>query len=200
MTNEQRANWIRRGIILFVALVVVLGVWFFPEKKVEKNAATADAEKHLVEVLHFHQPGLAESETLADTLNKVGKKYGEQVLITRIDIAKDPARAKAEKVTQAPKVVMMAGEIRACKFQGLWTQAQIERKLDEILHGLKRMGKDWRPDVKGMQTAAEAPAPPLKAASPLQPGKPNFPPPPAPNKTFPPAGSATPQKPAQPAK
>ncbi len=202
MTNEQRANWIRRGIILFVALVVVLGVWFFPEKKVEKKAATADAAKHLVEVLHFHQPGLAESETLADTLNKVGKKYGEQVLITRIDIAKDPARAKAEKVTQAPKVVMMAGEIRACKFQGLWTQAQIERKLDEILHGLKRMGKDWRPDVKGMQTAAEAPAPapPLKAASPLQPGKPNFPPPPAPTKTFPPAGAATPQKPAQPAK
>jgi len=201
MTNEERANWIRRGIILFVALVVVLGVWFYPEKKVEKKAGTV-AAKHLVEVLHFHQPGLAESETLADTLNKVGKKYGEQVLITRIDIAKEPQRALAEKVTQPPKVVMMAGEIRACKFQGVWTQAQIERKLDEILHGLKRMGKDWRPDVKGMQTAAEAPgqAPPLQRASPLQPGKPNFPPPPAPTRTFPPAGSPAPQKPAQPAK
>ena len=32
MTNEERANWIRRGIILFIAVVIVLGVMFFPKK------------------------------------------------------------------------------------------------------------------------------------------------------------------------
>jgi len=60
---------------------------------------------------------------------------------------------------------MMAGEVRACKFQGLWTQSQVERKVEEILRGLKRVDKDWRPDVKGMQPGANtAPAPPAKPA------------------------------------
>ena len=158
MTHEERANWIRRGIILFIAIGVLLGVWFYPEKKPEVRESAQVQARHLIEILHFHLPGNPESETLADSLNRIQAKYGGLVLITRVDIEKEPERAKAEKVTKPPKVVMMAGEIRACKFQGVWTQAQIERKVDEILHGLERMGKDWRPDVKGMQPATQAAA------------------------------------------
>jgi hypothetical protein len=39
----------------------------------------------------------------------------------------------------------------------LWPHDKIERKVEEILRGLKRMGKDWRPQVKGMQPVS-APA------------------------------------------
>jgi hypothetical protein len=79
--------------------------------------------------------------------------------VNRVDIAAHPEIAQAEKVTRPPKVVMMAGETRACKFQGVWTQAQVEKKVEEILRGLKRMGDDWRPDVKGMAAGkVEAPA------------------------------------------
>ena len=177
MTHEERANWIRRGIILFIAIGVLLGVWFYPEEKPEAKAvaATQGHARHHIEVLHFHQPGNPESETLADSLNKVQAKYSGLVLVTRIDVQKEPERAKAEKVTKPPKVVMMAREVRACKFQGVWTQAQIERKVDEILHGLERMGKDWRPDVKGMQSATLKPvaaAPPTKPAAAATPSAP----------------------------
>jgi hypothetical protein len=188
MTHEERAIWIRRGIILFVSIGVLLGVWLFPEKKPEPKPVAAAAEaKHLIEILHFHLPGNPESELIADHLNKIQTKYGEQILVTRVDVQKEPERAKAEKVTKPPKVVMMAGTVRACKFQGVWTQIQIERKVDEILHGLKRMGKDWRPDVQGMQSAqpvAAVPAAPAPATRPTAtqapsaaPAKPDGPPP-----------------------
>lgn len=168
MTHEERANWIRRGIILFIAIGVLLGVWFYPEKKPEVRQAEQVQAKHLIEILHFHLPGNPESEALADSLNRIQAKYGGLVLVTRVDIQKEPDRAKAEKVTKPPKVVMMAGEIRACKFQGVWTQAQIERKVDEILHGLERMGKDWRPDVQGMQPATQGAATGIPAATPAR--------------------------------
>ncbi len=169
MTHEERATWIRRGFLLFLAVIVASGAWFYPEKKPKPAATETEGPKHLIEILHFHQPGNAESETLADHLSRIEEKYGGQVLVTRIDVNAHPERAREEKVTKPPKVVMMAGELRACKFQGLWTKAQIEFKVEEILRGLKRMGKDWRPDVQGMKPttgeSAAAPAPPAPPRS-----------------------------------
>lgn len=159
MTHEERAAWIQRGFVLFVVVVVAAAAWFFPKKQAPPPPQAA-APTHLIEILHFHLPNDPASEQIADHLNKVQAKYGGQVLVTRLDVNQHPERAKEERVTRPPKVVMMAGTIRACKFQGLWTQLQIERKVDEILRGLKRYGKDWRPDVQGMmpvgtQTSAQ---------------------------------------------
>lgn len=162
MTHEMRATWIGRAFLLFLAAGVGIGVWVYPKPKASTAAATTEAEmlEYDLEIIHYHLPANPESEQIAESLNKVGKKYGAQVLVTRVDIAANPAAAAAEKVTKPPKVVMMAGTVRACKFQGVWTQAQIERKVEEILRGLKRVGKDWRPDVKGMQPSAEPLPPP----------------------------------------
>lgn len=144
-----------------MAVLVVVGALLYPTPKPEPKAVAAPEEaKHAIEIIHFHLPGNPESEQIADSLNRIAKTYGEQVLVTRVDINADPERAKAEKVTKPPKVVMMAGSVRACKFQGLWTHAQIERKVEEILRGLKRVGKDWRPDVAGMANAPATPATP----------------------------------------
>lgn len=152
MTHEERAVWIRRGIILFIAVAVVLGVMFYPKKQAPPPKAQDKAEMtHEIEIFHYHEPKNPESEQIAESLRKIAGKYGKQILVTTVDVIAEPERAKAEKVTKPPKVVMMAGTIRASKFQGVWTQAQIERKVEEILRGLKRMGKDWRPDVQGMQ-------------------------------------------------
>lgn len=169
MTHEERATWIRRGFFLFLAIVVVAGVLLFPKKPAKAGAINKEevAARHAIEIIHFHLPNNPESEQIADYLNRVETKYDGQVLVTRVDVNADPERAKAEKVTKPPKVVMMAGSLRACKFQGLWTQAQIERKVEEILRGLKRMGKDWRPDVQGMQPATQtSPALPGQSANP----------------------------------
>jgi len=116
----------------------------------------------VVGIVHCHVPGNPESEQLADSLNGVAKKYGSQVQVIRVDIVAFPAFAKAENVTKPPKVVMIVGTERVFEFQGLWPRPQIERKVDEILHGLERVGKDWRPEVKGMHRASSAkpPSPP----------------------------------------
>ena len=162
MTHEMRATWIGRAFLLFLAVGVGVGVCLYPKPNAATTAANTEAAvvEHDLEIIHYHLPANPESEQIADILGKVGKKYGAQVLVTRVDIAANPAAAAAEKVTKPPKVVMMAGTVRACKFQGLWTQTQIERKVEEILRGLKRVGKDWRPDVKGMQPATETVPPP----------------------------------------
>lgn len=172
MTHEERANWIRRGIILLIAIGIVVGVLLYPERKPETaagKAGEASEVKYDLEIFHYHEPGNPDSEQIAASLDKVAKKYSKQVRVTRVDIKAHPEKALAEKVTKAPKVVMMAGEVRACKFQGLWTERQIEMKVEEILHGLERMGKDWRPAVKGMQPGTNVPVPP---ASPVPPAKP----------------------------
>ena len=169
MTHEERANWIRRGIILLLAIGVAAGVWFYPERKPPPPAdePAADAVHYDLEIFLYHQPGNADSEQMAASLAKVAEKYSKQVRLTVVDITAHPEKAAAEKVTRPPKVVMMAGEIRACKFQGVWTHRQLELKVEEILHGLERMGKEWRPDVKGMKSAP--------GGSPALPGKPATP-------------------------
>ncbi len=174
MTHEERAVWIKRGFIVFLALGIGLAVLFYPEKKPETTAKTAvDEKSHALVILHFHQPGNPESEEIAKSLNEVGRKFEKQVLVTRIDVTKEPERAKAEKVTKPPKVVMMAGQERVCKFQGVWTEPQIERKVEQILSGLKTAGKDWRPPVQGMQKATDENAPKLPPPPPESPASPS---------------------------
>jgi thioredoxin-like negative regulator of GroEL len=119
----------------------------------------------VVGIVHCHVPGNPESEQLADSLNGLAKKYGSQVQVIRVDIVAFPAFAKVENVTKPPKVVMIVGTARVFEFQGLWPRPQIERKVDEILHGLERVGKDWRPEVKGMQRASGATPPSLPKPS-----------------------------------
>ena len=48
---------------------------------------------------------------------------------------------------------IVAGTGKVCEFQGPWTQAQVEFKVEEILRRLRRVGKDWRPPVPGMNPA-----------------------------------------------
>jgi thioredoxin-like negative regulator of GroEL len=78
-----------------------------------------------------------------------------QVLVIRVDVSANPVLAKTRGVNSAPHVSMMTGETEAFAFQGVWPQEQIERKVEEILRGIKRVGKDWLPEVKGMQPAGK---------------------------------------------
>ena len=122
------------------------------------------SKKHGSQVLgivHCHVPGNPESEQLADILKIVAAKYGPQVLVIRVNIINCPEFAQATQVTKPPEVLMLVGTAWAFRFQGLWPRPQIERKVDELIHGLRRVGKDWRPAVPGMQPASgAAPAPP----------------------------------------
>jgi thioredoxin-like negative regulator of GroEL len=113
----------------------------------------------VVGIIHCHAPGNPESEQMADILNNIARRYGDQVKVIRVDIIAHPEFAKAEKVASPPKIVLTAGIKRQSELQGLWPQKSVEQKVDEILRGLKRVGKDWLPEVKGMQPAGKPPTP-----------------------------------------
>ena len=111
----------------------------------------------VVGLIHYHVPGNPGSEQTADILNQIARRYGIQVKVIRVDITACKEAAKAEAVTVPPKVVLMAGNTRACDYDGrdLWSYPKVQQKVDELLHGLERVGKDWRPQVKGMQPAGK---------------------------------------------
>ncbi|RYD19351.1 MAG: thioredoxin [Verrucomicrobiaceae bacterium] len=152
MTNEQRAKIIKRVFFLVLTLAVVAGVWFYPKEKIEEVVLPPSPENGLL-IVHYHQPGNKPSEQLAGILTKVQAKYGKLVIVQRLDFTKNPTTAKTHGVTKPPHVVMISREKKVFDFQGLWTQQQVEQKVEEILRGLKRMTKDWRPPVPGMKPA-----------------------------------------------
>jgi thioredoxin-like negative regulator of GroEL len=102
-------------------------------------------------IVHCHIPENPDSEQTADILKLVAHKYGPQVLVVRVNILNFPEFAKTQHVTKPPEVLMLVDNMVAFKIQGLWPRFQIERKVDELIHGLRKVGKDWRPKVKGMQ-------------------------------------------------
>lgn len=147
MTHEERSKWLNRGFLLLLATAIVGGAWFYRERlekyrPLEKPVALP---KHVIEIVHFHLPGLPESESLADHLNRVEQKYCGQVLVTRLDVRNNPERVKAEKISHTPEVIILQGDSTAFRFHGLWPRARIEERVEEILRGLRRMEKGWMP-------------------------------------------------------
>ncbi len=117
----------------------------------DEIARKAGKQMPVLKILHFHLPGNPQSEETADHLNQISKRYEKQVLVVRIDVRENPGWAQAEQVTASPTVIMTAGTLPAWKIQGLWPYPRIQSKVDELLHGLLRVGKDWRPEVPGMR-------------------------------------------------
>ncbi|MEO5917317.1 MAG: thioredoxin domain-containing protein [Luteolibacter sp.] len=152
MTHEERAKQIKRIFFLVLAVAIIAGVYFYPAP-VDKKPATAAKQDDRLVIYHFHLPKDPASEQIADTLNKVQTKYEKYVIVNRVDFQQHPEIAKQQGVTKPPHVVIFAGTQKVFEFQGLWSQVQVERKVEEILRGLKRIDKNWRPPVAGMKPA-----------------------------------------------
>ncbi len=155
MTHEERAKLIKRIFMPLLFLAIVAGVWFYPKPTAEvapEKAVTTSPENGLLIVLH-QLPGDPASEQMAEILNRVQMKYGKQIIVNQVDFKLHPEVSKAQGVTKPPHVVIISGKDKVFDFQGPWTKAQVEFKVEEILRGLKRVGKDWRPPVPGMKPA-----------------------------------------------
>lgn len=103
-----------------------------------------------VAIVHCHLPGDPASEQLADIFNAVQQKYGKLVKVTRVGFPAQPADWQAQKGIKLPYVMMIVGSENAFQFQGLWPLAKVEKKVEELIFGVRRVGKDWRPVVPGM--------------------------------------------------
>ncbi len=153
MTNEERASLIRRLFLLLLTVLVVTAVWFYPKPVEKASTEAAVAADDALEINSYHFPGDPNCEKLAGILNKVQKKYGRLVVVTRIDVKAHPELALAQGVKKLPHVTIVAAKQKVFEFEGQWSQEQVEKKVEEILRGLKRVGKDWRPTVAGMKPA-----------------------------------------------
>ena len=166
MASEQQATLIKR--ILFFLLIVVIGlvVWFFPrskgedpQKKVKKiinlGAEEVPIQKSVrqgnpVTIIHFHLPGDPSSEQLADIFNAIQKKYSPLVTVNRAGFEVQPEDWRVQKKIKLPYVMMIVGKENAFHFQGAWNYAGTEKKVEELMFGVRRVDKDWRPIVPGM--------------------------------------------------
>jgi thioredoxin-like negative regulator of GroEL len=130
------------------------------QEELDETARKLGKQMPVVKILHFHHPANPDSELIADYLNTVAVKYNIQVLVVRLDISTHAELAAAEKVTAHPKVLIIAGDRRTCEFEGARPKEWIYKRVDEALWGLRRVGKDWRPEVKGMTRSSTADNPP----------------------------------------
>jgi hypothetical protein len=149
MTREQRTEWLRKSIVAAIFIGIATAAWLYRENIAQlrpaPKAIAPAAPKHELDLLHFHQPGNADSERMADHLQALQTKYTGQILVTRIDVSADPQRAAAERIGRFPSVLVMAGSSRELEIQGLWPRDRVEQRVEEILRGLRRMSRDWMP-------------------------------------------------------
>jgi hypothetical protein len=156
MTHEERASRIKKVFWIVLILAVVAGAWFYPKPVAEEKSVAASeapevpANADALMIVLYHSPGDPDSAHMAEILSRIELKYGQQVFVTKVDFTASPESAREQAVAKVPHVVMSARGQRLFDFQGPWPYPQVERKVDELLHGLKRFGKDWRPPVPGM--------------------------------------------------
>jgi hypothetical protein len=126
----------------------------FPEsasaEDFDKLLKTVASPNKGVAIVHCHLPGDPASEQLADTFNSIQKKYGKLVSVIRVGFPAQPADWQAQKGIRLPYVMMIVGTENAFQFQGLWPLPKVEKKVEELISGVRRVGKDWRPIVPGM--------------------------------------------------
>ena len=153
MTNEQRASLIKKVFFLVLVIAIVAGVWFYPKPGPEEAPPVLSSPENGLAIVLYHQPGEPASEQMRAILDKLQTKYGKQVIVSHVDVSTHPEASKSQGVTKPPHVIIISGKEKVFEFQGAWPHAKVEFKVEEILRGLKRVGKDWRPPVPGMTPA-----------------------------------------------
>ena len=121
-----------------------------PPTEPERVTKPAASQYRRVTILHCHLPGNPASEQMADVFNSIQKKYGNLVTVIRAGFPAQPADWQKQKRISLPYVIMIVGSENAYQFQGLMPLPQVEKKVEELIFGVRRVGKDWRPDVPGM--------------------------------------------------
>jgi hypothetical protein len=164
MDHQKRTAWIKRILMLLLTVIITAGVWFYPKpieevkappKAVEAPPKPIISPENGLALVHYHLPLEPDSEKLAGILDKVQTKYGKVVNVIRNDFSSFAENSETQGVTMGPHVTIISGTEKVFEFQGVWTQHQVEMKIDEILCGFKRVGKDWRPIVPGMISASK---------------------------------------------
>lgn len=187
MPSEQNAaSWIRRIFILLLIGGAAAGGYFFvmPEglaKGLAKSTAveiTRDNIKEIqgkpgvVTITNIRFDGTPPSKKLQQVLEKLKKdKYHEKIQLAEVDLKKEPEIATAAGVavvdtkTFAGHLDFHADGRKIGDLAGQTDEKIVEAAIDRMLAmGLKKMDKNWLPEVPGMQRDRGQPVLDLKPA------------------------------------
>ena len=114
------------------------------------NAKRSAGQGEFVTILHCHLPGNPASEQMADVFNSIQKKYAMHVKVIRAGFPAQPVDWQRQRGISLPYVIMIVDTEQAYRFQGLMPLSQVEKKVEELIFGVRRVGRDWRPAVPGM--------------------------------------------------
>jgi hypothetical protein len=171
VTSQAKANWIRRiftlGLILIAAAA---GLYFamadgFGKDEVKQKSGLVVTRKNMGEILaspnkltviNMMVDGSQESEKLQKILNKLDEeKYDERVLMAELDVGEEPEFAERHGVKKegfAGHLDFYANGKKLEQLVGQTDPLVVEKTIDRLLAGLvQRVGKDWLPEVPGMQ-------------------------------------------------
>ncbi|QJE96427.1 hypothetical protein [Luteolibacter luteus] len=172
MSSQQTGAWIRRIFILLLIGGAAAGGYFFvmPEnfgstslgsttiKVTKENIKEVQGKQGVITITNLRVSGNAESGKLEQVLEKLKKdKYHEKIQLAELDIEAEQELATAAGVGH--DLTKFAGHLdfhaEGRKIGDLVGQTDpkiVEAKIDEMLTvGVKRMDKNWLPEVPGMQ-------------------------------------------------
>jgi hypothetical protein len=190
VTSQEKANWIRRIFTLgLVGAAAAAGLFFAmpdgwwkglgKEKKksglqmTKQNLEELQASPNKLTVINNVVDGNAESAKLQETLKKLDEqKYDERVVMAEFAVDEDPELAERRGVKKDGfngQLDFYANGKRLEQLVGQTDPVVVEKTIDRLLAGLvQRVGKDWLPEVPGMQRNQGQDVIPIKPKSPAR--------------------------------
>ena len=171
MTSQEKANWIRLIFTLgLIGAAAAAGLFFvMPDgwwkragdkqsglKVTKENIAQVQASPDKLTVTNMILEGNRDAKKLQEILEKLKKeKYGEKVVLAELHVDEEPELAASQGVKKeefAGHLDFHANGKRLEQLVGQTDPVVVEKTIDRLLAGLvQRIGKDWLPDVPGMQ-------------------------------------------------
>jgi hypothetical protein len=211
VTSQEKANWIRRLFSLVLIGAAVAGGLFFvmpdgwwkglgkKEKSglqvTRENLAAIQSSPGKLAVTNMMLDGHPDSAKLKEILEQLKRdKYGDKITLAELDASAQPELAASQGVETEEFGGHLDFHADGKKLGELVRQTDpkvVEQTIDRMLAGLlRRIDKNWLPEVPGMERDRGQPVIEIQPANPTRST--------APPKSTAPAPSPGPHKPANP--
>lgn len=108
-------------------------------------------ELRSVQVIHLHLPDDAGSRELSESLAEIRMSWPDHLTISTINVSSNPKILAEWRVSKAPAVVFQTSGQRLYTMEELWPKPRLAKKIEQLIHGLVEVDKNWRPEIKGME-------------------------------------------------